>query len=87
MITKPVSIKKVGNCLTERKLIEFDAECSKFSEFVSVSQFLYPKPTHISQLSVETTSSNELKPAEVLFGVSSLTGDLTFLGEILDSGG
>lgn len=86
-MNKPITIKKVGICLTERKLIDFDVSVKLFKEFMSVSQFVQPKPKNKSEKVGYILDNPILRTSEVLYGVELPTGDLIWLGEIIDSGG
>lgn len=87
MSSGKILTKTLGRNLTETKLADFEDLVKTFGEFVNISQFTHPQPRNISDTHIETTSNPFLYEGKILYGVCPHTGELIWLGSIIDSGG
>lgn len=82
--------RKVGRCLTEYKVDNFDQEVAKYKQFLIVSQFDYlPKTVDDAKdrgLFTNTTDSAKLRTGCITLGVAE-DGTLVNVGSIIDEGG
>jgi hypothetical protein len=77
---------KLRDCLTKTMLVDFDEKVKAFKRFYRVSQFVYPQPKNIKGAEGHLMEEPLLLSGEFLYGVNE-NGDLTWLADIIDSGG
>lgn len=87
----------MSNCLTTRLVVDFDVESTRYSHFVSISQFDIDFSNYriISSrdilnkvykgVSIRLLNTPTLFEGRVLYGVNDETNSLIWLGEVIDS--
>lgn len=75
--------RKVGRCLTETKLKNFDEVQLKFGAFVIVSQF-DSQPKHTAETDAQLLNEPKLMTGYITYGVDEF-GALVWIGEIIDA--